>query len=47
MIIAPYSPSKNTNFNGFKEYLLKIHFYDTRPPPLNTSEANNKTIPKT
>ena len=42
----PYSPSKNTNFKGLSEYLLKIHFYETWPPPLKTREAKRSMTPK-
>jgi len=41
----PYKPSKKTNFKGCSVYLLKIHFYETRPKPLNIKEPNNKNIP--
>lgn len=44
--INPYNPSKNTNFNGFKLYLLKIHFYETRPPPLKTNDDKSRITPK-
>jgi len=26
--------------------LLKIHFYETKPPPLNINEARSKSTPK-
>lgn len=42
----PYSPSKNTSFKGLNEYLLKIHFYDTWPPPLKTNEAKSSITPR-
>lgn len=46
MAINPKKPSKNTNFRGLNSYLLKIHFYETKPPPLNMREAKSKITPK-